>query len=84
VIGVETRYGTSSRNTVAWTSLPVGATTGYDAGMRTDPLVRECWFVTCGEPAAYEAIGAYNDVFGIDETVALVLCVGTPRFSATT
>jgi hypothetical protein len=37
-------------------------------------LVSECWFVTCGEPAAVEALGTYGDDARPGETVPLVLC----------
>jgi hypothetical protein len=36
-------------------------------------LVSECWFVTCGEPAAVEALGTYGDD-PPGETVPLALC----------
>jgi hypothetical protein len=36
-------------------------------------MVRECFFGTCGEPAIVEAIRSYDDVYGIEETVALEL-----------
>jgi hypothetical protein len=34
----------------------------------------ECYFVQCREPPAIEAIGSYDGVFGIKETVAVVFC----------
>jgi hypothetical protein len=37
-------------------------------------LVSECWFVTCGEPAAIEAIGRCGDVSDRDQTVPVALC----------
>jgi hypothetical protein len=46
----------------------------YDGIVEADVRARECYFATCDEPAAVEAIGTYDGVFGLDETVPLVLC----------
>jgi hypothetical protein len=37
--------------------------------------MRECYFTTCGEPAVVEAIGSYDFACGVEQTVALALCV---------
>ncbi|HYF10947.1 MAG TPA: hypothetical protein VEC09_01455 [Actinomycetota bacterium] len=34
-----------------------------------------CYFSTCESAATVEAIGTYNAMFGLDETVAMMLCV---------
>ena len=33
-----------------------------------------CYFTTCSTPATVEAIGCFDKVFGIEQTVALALC----------
>jgi hypothetical protein len=33
-----------------------------------------CYFATCGNVATVEAIGTYNALFGLEETVAMMLC----------
>jgi hypothetical protein len=35
---------------------------------------RPCWFTPCPDPVAFDAIGTYDDVFGIEETIAMALC----------
>jgi hypothetical protein len=35
---------------------------------------RACWFVPCPDEPVYEAIGTYDNVFGIEETVAMAPC----------
>ena len=34
----------------------------------------ECYFATCLEPAAVEAIGIYDFACGVEQTIALALC----------
>ena len=43
-------------------------------GARDDADVGECYFATCLDPATVEAIGTYDGVSGVMETVALCLC----------
>jgi hypothetical protein len=45
-----------------------------DLAPREDPAMPECYFATCGEPAAVEAIGTYDFACGVEQTIALVLC----------
>jgi hypothetical protein len=33
-----------------------------------------CYFSTCDSVATVEAIGTYHAIFGLDETVAMMLC----------
>ena len=33
-----------------------------------------CWFAPCQEPVLVEAIGTYEDVFGLEQTVPMALC----------
>jgi hypothetical protein len=34
----------------------------------------QCYFSACRDPETIPAIGTYNAIFGLDETVAMVLC----------
>jgi hypothetical protein len=33
-----------------------------------------CWFVPCADPASVEAVGTWDRVCGIEQTIALALC----------
>jgi hypothetical protein len=37
-------------------------------------MLGECYFASCRNPATVEAIGTYDSVFGLQETVALAVC----------
>jgi hypothetical protein len=39
-----------------------------------DTIDRPCWFTPCPDPVAFDAIGTYDNVFGIEETIAMALC----------
>jgi hypothetical protein len=39
-----------------------------------EELVLQCWFVGCRESAVFEAIGTYDDAFGVASTMAIGLC----------
>jgi hypothetical protein len=39
-----------------------------------EELVLQCWFLGCRQPAVVEAVGRYDDVFGVESTVAMALC----------
>jgi hypothetical protein len=39
-----------------------------------EELTYMCWFAPCQEPVLVEAIGTYEDVFGLEQTVPMALC----------
>jgi hypothetical protein len=67
------RRGGESRSTP---KSPVRPTLRDVEALRTMEAVvsDECDFAECNDPPTVEAIGTYDGVFGIEETVALALC----------
>jgi hypothetical protein len=46
----------------------------YQRRVPNENVIFHCWFFDCPQPAILEAIGRYEDLFGVEETVPMFLC----------